>query len=391
MAMADVPTRLSPDLPDEIVHEILFRLPPDDPAGLVRLSLLSKPWRLLLADPSFHRRYRQFHRKPPMRGFFHTLYGRGMMASGFVPTTSSCPQPIPDRSPAHYGVCDSRHGRVLLDDGAAPLRLVVWDPMTGLQTTLSPSDHVDRSIYVGTAVLCAVDGCDHAACHDGPFRVVFVGVRSHEKAIAIVYSSETGEWGTPTSELQLVEDCYLDMWPSVLVGDGLHFLLTKHGSRILKYHLDTHHLSLIEMPPGMAGCKRGPILMAAENGRLGIAHLDKKELELCLWSRESALDGAAAWTRRRVIDLKPFLPAKRKRNPAIKLELVGSPEGADVIFATMALGVYVLDLKLLQLQPKKVCEIEPGYFRELYPFTGFCIPPPPGSSVFFFLTETALY
>jgi hypothetical protein len=130
--------------------------------------------------------------------------------------------------------------------------------------------------------------------------------------------------------------------------------------------------------------------MAAEDGGLGIAHLDKKKLELCVWSRESALDGAAAWTRRRVIDLKPFLPAKRKRNPAIKLELVGSLEGADVIFATMALGVYVLDLKLLQLQPKKVCEIEPGYFRELYPFTGFCIPPPPGTSVFFFDRNNAL-
>ncbi|KAM0827294.1 hypothetical protein ACQ4PT_068289 [Festuca glaucescens] len=271
MAMADNPTWLSLDLPDEVVHEILFRLPPDDPACLARLSLLSKPWRRLLSDPSFHRRYRQFHRKPPMFGFFHELHGKWMIASRFFPTTGY-PQPIPNHSLDGFRVFGCRHGRVLLHDGKVPMQLVVWDPMMGFRRFLSPSDHIEDWIYVGTAVLYAVDGCDHAACHDGPFRVIFVGVDPNERAVALVYSSETGEWGTPTSELQLVEECYLDMWPSLLVGDGLHFLLTNEGSQILRYDVHRHHLSLIEMPEGLAGYEWGPILMAAEDDGLGIAH-----------------------------------------------------------------------------------------------------------------------
>lgn len=366
---ADDSTSLSPDLPDELVHEILFRLPPDEPACLARLSLLSKPWRRLLSDPAFHRRYRDFHGKPPMFGFFYELH-RGDTADRFVPTIGSCPPPMPNHILGDVTVCDCRHGRVLLEDGQIPSGFVVWDPMTGLRRLLTNSFYNDCLIYVDIAVLCAMDGCDHSTCHDGPFRVVFIGVevgaQRDEMTTACVYSSETSEWGTPTSELQLVEDCFLDGMPNVLVGDGLHILLTYQGCRILKYDLGRHCLSMIDMPVGVAGYDRGTTLMAAEDGGLGIARLDNFMLHL--WSRDSGLDGVAAWTQHRVLDLKSFLPIG---NPAIKVELIGSMEGADIFFATTALGVYIIDLKLVR--SKKLRDI--GNLKYLFPFMSFYIPP----------------
>jgi hypothetical protein len=247
--------------------------------------------------------------------------------------------------------------------------------------------------YIGTAVLCAVDGCDHTTCHEGPFHVVFVGIDAEVgTATAYKYSSETGEWSPPTPELALVDDLHiiveLDLFDelgpvdelgpiddgyftamhSVLVEDTLHFLLMSgpQGARILKYDVRRHCLSVIVPPAAAAVYDRRTVLMATEDGRLGVAHLD--ELILHLWSREAGPDGVAAWVDHRVINLMPFLPIG---DPAIKVELIGSVEGANIIFATTALGVYAIDLKLLR--SRKLCEGQG--VRPLFPFMSFYSPP----------------
>ncbi|XP_062181362.1 uncharacterized protein LOC133885644 [Phragmites australis] len=51
-----------PELMDDLVGEILLRVPPGEPACLVRASLVCKPWRRVVSDPAFGRRYRAFHR-----------------------------------------------------------------------------------------------------------------------------------------------------------------------------------------------------------------------------------------------------------------------------------------------------------------------------------------
>ncbi|KAI5019053.1 hypothetical protein ZWY2020_043941 [Hordeum vulgare] len=55
---------------EELVEEILIRLPKDEPGNLLRSSLVCKPWRGLLAGDGFRRRYGDFHQTPPMLGFF---------------------------------------------------------------------------------------------------------------------------------------------------------------------------------------------------------------------------------------------------------------------------------------------------------------------------------
>ncbi|CAM0958055.1 unnamed protein product [Alopecurus aequalis] len=375
---------LSPDLPDELVHEILFRLPPDEPACLFRLSVLSKPWRSLLADPAFHHLYRKFHRTPPMLGFIYNEPSPGEpFPITLVPTMGSCPPSIFYPQLADLVIYDCRHGRVLFDNGETTMELVVWDPMTDRRRELSePSEYL---FNIGAAVLCAVDGCDHATCHEGPFHVVFVGINMEVGiATAYKYSSETGEWSAPTSELALadeldivveydfinelvVEDSYLNLMHGVLVEESLHFLMYgPQGARILKYDAGRHCLSVITPPAEAAFYDRGTVLMATEDGRLGVAHLDK--LILHLWSREAGLDGVAGWTEHRVIDLMSFLLVG---DPAIKIELIGSMEGANIIFATTDLGVYGIDLKLLR--SRKLCEAQGVDL--LFPFMSFYNPP----------------
>ncbi|KAJ1262338.1 hypothetical protein BS78_09G099200 [Paspalum vaginatum] len=51
-----------PELVEDLVGEILLRVPPGEPACLVRASLVCKPWRRVVSDPAFRRRYRAFHR-----------------------------------------------------------------------------------------------------------------------------------------------------------------------------------------------------------------------------------------------------------------------------------------------------------------------------------------
>ncbi|KAF8783610.1 hypothetical protein HU200_000463 [Digitaria exilis] len=60
---------LLPELMDELVEEVLLRLPLDSPAHLVHAALVCRRWRRLVSGAGFRRRLRAFHRSPPMLGF----------------------------------------------------------------------------------------------------------------------------------------------------------------------------------------------------------------------------------------------------------------------------------------------------------------------------------
>ena len=56
-------------LVEEIVEEILIRIPPDEPAHLVSVALVCMSWRRILSDHGFLRRYRRFHGTLPLLGY----------------------------------------------------------------------------------------------------------------------------------------------------------------------------------------------------------------------------------------------------------------------------------------------------------------------------------
>lgn len=122
------------DLEDDLIPEILLRLPPHDPGCLVRCSAVCKPWRRLLTDHAFLRRYRKFHGVPPMLGVLFDLdldLPCNCFAARFVRTTSFRPRAL------DHGGCyvrDARHGRVLFSSATNEKNeydLYVWNPITG--------------------------------------------------------------------------------------------------------------------------------------------------------------------------------------------------------------------------------------------------------------------
>ncbi|KAK3126269.1 hypothetical protein QOZ80_7AG0554120 [Eleusine coracana subsp. coracana] len=202
--------RPPPDLVDDAIAEILIRVSPDEPADLVRASLVCKLWRRLLSDPAFLSRYRRFHRTPPLLGFFHDV-GFVQTNPGFVPTTaaSSFHQSAFQCHPCL--VFDCRHGRVLLRIVDTD-RFVVWDPITGHREELRMPCIGDP--WFSAAVLCAASDCDHRDCHGGPFTVVYAGTD-------VVYSSETSAWSMPVS-VHIRSYSNIDD-RGALVGNEIHF------------------------------------------------------------------------------------------------------------------------------------------------------------------------
>ncbi|XP_037422818.1 uncharacterized protein LOC119287383 isoform X2 [Triticum dicoccoides] len=265
-------------------------------------------------------------------------------------------------------------GRVLLgDDSCGPLSLVVWDPMTGCRRELDPPDHLGRSY--GAAVLCPVAGCDHRACHAGPFQVVFIGVDMMEDGClvrACVSLPVAGGWSKPCSDFcfnKWSEPCsalhlgstFWDGMSPVSVEDALYFKLDYFGDdhmAILKYDLGSNCLSLIDAPFAGSILVNAAILMAMDDNSLGFAHVDKVTLHL--WSRQGGSDGIGSWTQRTVIDLNNHLPIQ---NPNKRFRLIGSLEGTDIIFVTMGLDIYEINLKTLRwkkLQKReKLCGLIP--------------------------------
>lgn len=375
-----------PALPDELLEEIFLRLPPDEPASLIRASLASKSWLALLTGPRFRRQYRDFHAHPPMLGFIYSCTQHHIPEEEddtpyFIATTKfrALIPGVEDWRGWHrgYAARDCRHGRVLFSNTTTtPMSLVVWDPMTGRRRLLyapAPATAPEDYDSSGAAVLCAVAGCDHRACHAGPFQVAFVGLCYTDDDGCVAYAhvslpEEVGQWSKPCSRALAEEDAFILSRPPVFIGDALHFMLTygDEETSILKYDLASNCLSLIDAPPVKTPLAGDAVLMAMEDGSLGFAHVDG--LTLDLWSRHTGSHGVASWPWRRVINLETLIPIP---NPKEKLRPIGSVEGSDIIFVATDLGVYQITLKSLRW--KKIWKREKCH--ALFPFMSFHNPP----------------
>ncbi|WVZ61756.1 hypothetical protein U9M48_011577 [Paspalum notatum var. saurae] len=365
----------SPNLTGDAVAEILLRHRPEDPASLVRASLVCKPWRRILSDPTFPRRYRELHRTPPLLGFLDGAYACEALISGsFVPVAPRVPPLIkPALEPASVRrAVDCRHGRVLVHTvGATTTRavLALWDPVTGDHRVIRCRNPDVRSYNQRAAVLCSAAGCDHRDCHGGPFAVVTVGnaVAGPPRAVAWAYSSEAAAWSASVS-LDLGQDPSDVSGRGAIVGDGLYFLLGR-GTAILKYHLGEHCLSVIDSP---CVSTKPMVLMAMEDeGSLGLAGVLGSTLHL--WSRkvdddDPTMGVETTWVQHRVIDLGNLLPLDgRSYHEAY---VTGFAEGVHALFVSTDATIFVFELKSERV--RKVGQV--GFYYDVLPFMRFCIP-----------------
>ncbi|CAN6170630.1 unnamed protein product [Urochloa humidicola] len=366
------PPRSPPALPDEIVEEILLRSPPDDPASLVRAALVEKRWRRLVSSAGFRRRYREFHRTPPMLGVI-TFRSR----SPFVSTSSFHPSHRDGSFKVNMSTLDARHGRVLLrglctsprDDAQRGQRLrhlvVVWDPITGDRRVLpTVGQYLNCRICAGV-VLCAAGGgaCDHLDCHGRPFQV-FIIMYNFEQMDAFVYSCETGAWRQLAS-LHCGRTPVESLLPGALVKNKLYFVFGA-GTKLLRYNLASEEMSVINFPPAFH--RRCYVHMTTEDGQLGFAILEDSMLRL--WSKEADRDEDAGWTQNRVIDLQKLLPVDARVSTS--LHLVAFADGVGVCFVDTDDRLFTIDLKSSQV--KKVCNVTGNGYDNIFPNMSFWTP-----------------
>jgi hypothetical protein len=290
------PPPLGP-LVEELVEEVLLRVPPDDPASLVRAALVCKRWCRLVSGASFRRRFRQLHPAAPMLGYIYKREYR----TEFVPASSFRP---PHAFRKNWRALDAHHGRVLAVDvesfSITDMRFIVWDPVTDGVQSLPILKFFPLSW--SAAVLCATPGCDHLHCRGGAFVVVVVADGVLERhTTAYEYSSEQGAWSEPITVQH--QYCCIMRQQCAHVGNALHFTY-RLNDRILKYDLGRRELSLIALPSEFH--EWHIVLMEAEDGALGFATI--QESKLSLWLREGSAGRYAGWAQRRVIDLDKLPP-----------------------------------------------------------------------------------
>ncbi|CAN6181016.1 unnamed protein product [Urochloa humidicola] len=335
-------------LMDELMEEVLFRLPPDDPALLIRAALVCKRWCRLVSAPAYRRRLRDFHRAAaPVLGVLRNIgvhdHGPDFQdVACFVSTSSFRPRgALRSRG---WRVLDARHGRVLLRSpshrNANNHALIVWDPVTGREQELPPAPWCSH-IWNG-AVLCGGD-CNHLNCRNGPFLVVVVGSKSgYRRTFVVVYSSEANAWSDEATETVIRIDWFQ---PSVLVENALYFL-PQSQTEIVEYNLGTREISEIQLPSTFDGPK-GNLLIMTMDGQLGFAIVHNSKVYQ--WVREVGPKGDAGWAQTRTVKLEKLLPARLKGASA-----VGFLDGANLIFVETQDGLFAIDLKS-QLA-RKVCE-----------------------------------
>ena len=76
-----------PALPDELVGEILLCIPPDDPASLLRASLVCKSWSEAVSQRWFRRSFHDLHPSPTVLGVLHDWHDEAIPT--FIPATAS--------------------------------------------------------------------------------------------------------------------------------------------------------------------------------------------------------------------------------------------------------------------------------------------------------------
>ncbi|EER97900.2 uncharacterized protein LOC8084296 [Sorghum bicolor] len=356
-----------PELIDDAIAEIILRLPPEEPQYLFRASLVCKPWRRLLTDAAFLRRYRRFHRTPPLLGLFFIVYRRGEdPLPRFIPTTLPSPFPNPMLNCRSWVSRDCRHGRVLFQNMESR-KFIVWNPITGHRKELDLPRIPYESFSV--AVLCAVPGCDHGDCHAGPFLVVWacndvVHIDSLEgSAHACVYSSQVGSWGMSVSVPIDVYDFVNMRSHGALARDCVYFMLgSGMGSRILKYNLDKHCLCVIDPPEP---CENDIFVVPTEDGLLGVAGI--KGSSLYLWSRKVNAEGVEGWMQYRTIELQTLFPDDKLLDEAI---VIAFAEGVRFIFMDTSCGISIIDLNSEDARTLS----EPEMHYAAVPFMSFYTP-----------------
>ncbi|KAL6641619.1 hypothetical protein ACP70R_019800 [Stipagrostis hirtigluma subsp. patula] len=364
--------------PDDVLRDVFLRLPPE-PGHLLAASLVCRHWRLLVRDPAFLRRFRAFHRTPPVLGFFENTWSLRRLPSGpsatdhrrstrFVPTAVPVARLArPEPEPTGW-VLDCRHGRVLLFSQAEQA-LRVWDPMVGdTHHVACPPASQGWDVDFAAALVCAAGHDDHTDCRSSTFQIVFLDASWGDGFLVSVciYSSEAGAWG---DWVEITSLSPVGLEAATLVGDSLYWQtnFTEEGCyHILELELPTQRLDFIELPEGVKETYLSDIrIMPAEDGGIGFAGVNESKIHF--WSRTTDHHGVSGWVLTRIIDMDKFtLSGLPTGDILLWSSVVGFAEDSDELFLQSESGIFMINIRSMQLS--KVAEASGA---DIYPYTSF--------------------
>jgi hypothetical protein len=100
--------------------------------------------------------------------------------------------------------------------------------------------------------------------------------KQQKRALACVYSSQTGLWGDiistplPYRANGSFYPTFIDTNDAVLAGDSLYWVVAGNSDRILEFDLVKQSLAAIQVPVGMCGEGNCFRITRAEGGGLGV-------------------------------------------------------------------------------------------------------------------------
>ncbi|KAF8731286.1 hypothetical protein HU200_016340 [Digitaria exilis] len=299
-------------------------------------ALVCKPWLQTFCDPVFLRRYRAFHRAPPLLGLPH-------MPQCF-PYHGVAALPLPGRAPLARGPSTAAT--------AAPSSTSRTGAAAGTSSSGTPSRATSsacrsRASPTGWSTPPWCSALSPAAMRPprlprlGPFPVAFIAnnndLEQDDKDV------KASPYAIP-SDADHVFFCYIPhvhQRRGAIVGDEIYFAL-RPLNVIAKYDWSNNYLSMINPPSPEEIC--GQIaLMVTDDGSLGFACF--KDSSLFLWSRKENSQGGAEWVLYSwVVELEKLIPDDSPPNDK-RVFVVGSAEGVGVIFVSTDAGLFTLALK----------------------------------------------
>ncbi|CAN6181010.1 unnamed protein product [Urochloa humidicola] len=371
-------------LPDELVEEFLRRLPPSEPALLVRAAAVCRRWCRIISDAGFRRRFREFHRAPPAIAVLHNSIDGDAYVARFTPYTATSFPPCAAGGRRGEAVLDCRHGRVLLrrmpavgvdlSSASADVSFLdVWDPVADEHWEVPLPYFIPYKFSV--TVLCAAAAagtCDHLDCHGGPFTVVLRGT-DLESMFVYAYSSEAATWSEAASIHLGTTLNYRPVFrPALVSSDAMIYFIIEH--MMFKYDVAVHVVTKIDPPPSLHG-NGNMTLVEAKDGGLGFMNVEGYNIHVWSWQGAGGSNGVEQWVKDQVIKLDIVMPSIATGGPSAKFDVVGFGEGTDIIFVSANAGVFVVWRKsghVMKVREKMV--FMASYLDVMFSFQSFYNP-----------------
>ncbi|CAN6205711.1 unnamed protein product [Urochloa humidicola] len=391
-------------LTDDLLADIFLRLP--EPADLVRTSAACVPFRRLVTDRAFLRRFRALHPAPLLGFLDHNGFHPALPPHASAPAARAVSLAadfsfsfLPSSTDRGWVVRDVRDGRVLLDrapeDGAAEepsvffTEIAVCDPLQRRCVLLPPipddlAAAVDQPLRVEFDRWCEPflaprgrgDPEDEAS-----FGVIWIA-QCKAKLVAFAFSSSTREWRAVASL------AWRDLMSPVGVSSrsptfsrrqyarGCFYWVMDLRQKLLVLDTGRMEFSIADIPPA---CQRRPIaIVEAGEGRVGMFALRDQvadgEVSLYYTVRQDR-HGSGHWQMEKTIPLDPAFRHFIRGATERCILLLRFPEhlsAAGVHVSSSAemedVECFSVDVRTLQLE--RVCQLK-HHIRHAYIYSNF--------------------